>query len=271
MTSRVTCCVAVPHIPSFPLQAREDGELAGRFAAVRAALDRADPGLLVVLWTDHLYGYFLDRLPTFAIALGDDVHGPVEEVPGLEPGPVRTDADAADRLLESLVAAGFDLMQSRETGVDHSVVVPLHFLDGRGLPVVAIQVNAHVPPLPRARRCYDLGVALHRAIGALPGDRRVAVISSGSFSIESGGPRVDAGRAWSAPRPDWAERVARGLAAGDDDALVAEATPEMLADAGTAAGELLAWLALAGCARGAGLRPSIDHRQGETFAFGVWE
>ncbi|MDH6554856.1 hypothetical protein M2162_009038 [Streptomyces sp. SAI-041] len=273
-TSHIVCGVGVPHVPVFPkLVAEGDHDVRSRYEAVRAVLERTEPDLLVVVANDHLNAFFLDRLPTFSIGIGELMSGPMDDVPGLETGPLPTDTGAARALAESLVRDDYDLVLCQEIDVDHSVIVPLHFLNHMGVPVVVVNINAYVSPLPSAQRCHELGRSLGKAVEALAGDRRVAVVASGSFSQEVGGPRVDAGRAWSVPRPDWAGRIAELLTRGDIESLLAESTPVMLRDAGTVAGEVLSWITMIGAAgpAGANLSPHLDHRSGEAFAFGTWE
>lgn len=270
MTSRVVAGAGVPHVPVFPQLVRDgDQDVGGRYEAVEAALAAAEPDLLIVVANDHLNAYFLDRLPTFAISLGEAASGPLDAVPSVAAHDVPVDAGCAAALAARLVDVGFDLTLCRDAVLDHSVVVPLHFLNGRRLPVVVLHVNGLVAPLPSARRCHELGCALRQAVSTLPGDRRVAVVASGSFSQEVGGSRVDPGRSWSVPRPDWAEQVAAMLAAGDVDQLVRRATPRMLAEAGSVAGELLSWITVAG-AVGREVAPRVDYRAGEAFAFVTW-
>ena len=62
------------------------------------------------------------------------------------------------------------------------------------------------------------------------------------------------------------------LTAGDVKAVIAEATPDMLADAGSVAGELLSWIAMAGAIglQDGDLEGRVDHRPGEAFAFASW-
>ena len=273
MAASIVCGAGVPHVPVFPSLAQAgDAGVSARYGEVRRVLEQARPSLLICVATDHLNAFFLDRVPTFALYVGDRVSGPIDDVPGVPPAPLAADPEAAEALGRALVAAGFDLLLCREGDVDHSVVVPLHFVSTPQLPVVVLLVNAYVPPLPSARRCYALGTAIAAAVEALPGDHRVGIVASGAFSQEVGGPRVDAGRAWSVPRPDWAARVSDAFGAGDVEDVLAAATPAVLADAGSVAGELLAWIVMLGALRagGNGLRPAVDHRPGEAFAFGTW-
>lgn len=273
MSPHIVCGVGVPHIPVFPrLVAQGDDDIAARYARVRRGLQRAEPSLLVVIATDHLHGYFIDRLPTFSLSLGDQISGPIEPVPELTERPLRTEPAAAAHLMTRMVADGFDLMHSWETKVDHTVCVPLHFLDVTGLATIVLNVNAFVPPLPSARRCLELGHALGRAVESLPGDHRVALVASGSFSQEVGGPRVDPGTSWSVPRPQWATRVSNLLAEGGAERVAREANPDQLTAAGSGAGELFGWLVLAGALDGRKppLQVSIDHRPGEAYAYALW-
>jgi hypothetical protein len=73
--------------------------------------------------------------------------------------------------------------------------------------VLPVFVNGLVPPLPRAARCAALGRTVAAAVRAAPGDRRVALLASGSFSLEVGGPHLDQGRIFGVPDPGWAARV----------------------------------------------------------------
>jgi protocatechuate 4,5-dioxygenase beta chain len=77
-------------------------------------------------------------------------------------------------------------------------------------------------------------------------DSRVAVIASGSFSLEIGGPRISEDSHTGVPDPAWVERVLELLRAADVATLVSEATDERLWRAGNAGGELLDWIAMLG-------------------------
>jgi protocatechuate 4,5-dioxygenase beta chain len=57
------------------------------------------------------------------------------------------------------------------------------------IPVVPILTNCIAPPMPRARRCFDVGKALRGAIESLPTNKRIGVLVSGHLSLEIGGPK----------------------------------------------------------------------------------
>jgi Catalytic LigB subunit of aromatic ring-opening dioxygenase len=78
-----------------------------------------------------------------------------------------------DRLAAHLrhggVEAGFDLALAQDFTVDHSIMVPLHFLTPQmQTPVVPMFINGLVPPLPAAKRCFALGEAVRKAIHRWP-------------------------------------------------------------------------------------------------------
>jgi Catalytic LigB subunit of aromatic ring-opening dioxygenase len=126
------------------------------------------------------------------------------------------------------------------------VVAPLQLMNSAvaGVPIVPVFINGFVRPLPTADRCRAFGRGLSDAIVADGLDRRVAVIASGSFSLEIGGPRISEQSHTGVPDLDWLERVLELLRAGEFEALVAEASDEQLWRAGNAGGELLDWIAM---------------------------
>jgi protocatechuate 4,5-dioxygenase beta chain len=136
---------------------------------------------------------------------------------------------------------------TQEFGVDHAMLVPLHFLtDAVKTPVVPIWVNALVMPLPTARRCYALGQTLKGAIGSLPRSLRVAVMATGSFSLEIAGPRVDPGERHGIPDMEWSKHLHRRIGNAEIDDILVEATPEQMWKAGNVGGELLNWIVMLG-------------------------
>ena len=83
----------------------------------------------------------------------------------------------------------FDLAAAHELRLDHSLTVPLHFLNpGMRLPVVPIYTNGFASPLPLATRCVALGRMVRRFIDAWEGKERIALIASGCFAMDVGGP-----------------------------------------------------------------------------------
>jgi aromatic ring-opening dioxygenase catalytic subunit (LigB family) len=166
---------------------------------------------------------------------------------------------------------GFDFSVTQEFGVDHAMLVPLHYLtDGVTTPVVPIWVNTFAKPLPTARRCHALGRMIAGAIKSLPGDTRVAAIATGSFSLEIGGPKIDPGKRNAVPDIEWSKHIHRRIARAEIDELVAEATPERMWKAGNIGGELLNWIVLLGMVGKDKPRYIADHDDKDGHAYAVW-
>jgi len=88
----------------------------------------------------------------------------------------------------SVGPAGY-LDQRRETkrrsiGMAHAwSFVVTRIMNEHYVPIVPITINACYPPnQPKAKRCYELGQAIARAVGTWDDDKRVAVIGSGGLS-----------------------------------------------------------------------------------------
>jgi hypothetical protein len=97
----------------------------------------------------------------------------------------------------------------------------------------------------------------------------VAVVASGSFSLEVGGPRM--GRIDQA----WVDTVVDSLRNGDARGLIRRATARRMLAAGNTGGELLCWLALAGAMgdiRPAFVEPDAQPADDprDAHGYGVW-
>jgi len=137
--------------------------------------------------------------------------------------------------------------------------------------VIPVFISGHLAPLPSARRCYELGAAVRRAIESFPEPLRVVVVGSGSFSLEVFGPRIAPGKSDGVPDPDWARRACALIAQAQYDALIGESTPQQLAKAGNVGGEILNWIAM--LASVGGRRPKFvtpQMEQGHAYAAWTW-
>ena len=240
----------VPHTPVFPFFVERDGpecETAKLFARMRGEIEALRPDLIVMFDTDHLNTFFFDNLPILAIGTADMFQGPNDEVRGVPMRDLKSMGDVARHIHTHVVTAGFDVASLQKYTVDHSVVVPLHFMTPQfNVPVIPIFISGHLPPLPAARRAYAFGQAVRKAIESWPGKLRVVTMGSGSFSLEVWGPRIAPGRSDGVTDPAWVTRVCGLLEKGDIETLLNEATPEQMAKAGNVGGELLDWIAMLG-------------------------
>jgi protocatechuate 4,5-dioxygenase beta chain len=163
-------------------------------------------------------------------------------------------------LLEYALSCEFDASSSEEFILDHSIIVPLHFISPEmQIPVAPIFVKGLATPLPLARRARALGQMVGDFIRAWPHAERVAVLCSGSFSLDIGGPGMDH------IDFEWVNEVAALLRSGDGEGLTRAATGERMARAGNTGGELLNWIAMLG-AIGDHEPTFLETRHGDCFA-----
>jgi protocatechuate 4,5-dioxygenase beta chain len=266
---------ATGHSPTAPGDVARLGtasEYSPLYAGVSEHLEAVDPDVIVIFDTDHFATFFYDNLPTFAVGVAEHTSGPgTDRWPGLP----HYEEIVVERSLAALVhrsgiEQGFDLARSEEFGVDHSIIVPLHFLNpGMRRPIVPVWINGIAPPMPLAKRCFDLGATVRSTVESWPSDLRVALVASGSISGDIGGPRARDHQPSAAADPIWMEQVLRRLARGEVTELLNEATAERIAAAGNVSGELLNWIALLGAV--GGRRPVFLESQFDAgFAYGAW-
>ena len=270
--AEIVAAFGVPHTPNFPALVAKQGpdcETARLYAEIAQRLHAVRPDVLVIYTDDHFNTFFLDNFPIFAIGVADRTSGPNDQT-AMPRYRVAVEAPLASDLRAQAIAEGFDVALAQEFELDHSIMVPLHFLTpDMTIPIVPIFINGLAPPLPSSRRCYALGQTVKAAIEAWPERKRVAVIGSGSFSLEIGGPRIPPGERAGTPDPEWARRVQAHLEHARIGELVEEATPSRLARAGNIAGELLNWIAMlatVGDRKPVFIAPEIEHGH----AYAAW-
>lgn len=172
------------------------------FAALGQRLEAFGPDVLLVLGSDNGRVFTRRQIPQFATFLGTEIWGstrlaelaeePEDDIVRLPCAPA-----LASALHAELVASGFDMSYSEvlrplgqpEYGTSPAFVAPVRALRPKlDLPILPIHVNAHVPPAPSGRRCYELG----RALASILADRpeRVALLASGGLSHDHFGPRA---------------------------------------------------------------------------------
>jgi aromatic ring-opening dioxygenase catalytic subunit (LigB family) len=265
--------IGAPHTPFFPGIAKAQGatsRIAVLFDSVRRELDAAAPDLILMFTTDHFVSFFFDNMPTFCIGAFKSADGPHELSRTMPQYVVQGHPEFAQALVKYGIERGFDLACSEEMKLDHALLVPLHFLTPRmNIPIVPIYIKALTEPLPRADRCYALGQMIRMHIAQWAGAERVAVIASGSFSLEVGGPRMG-----TINRP-WYDFVIERLRKGEVEELVGTATTQNMLAAGNTGGELLLWIALSGVLGKCDLRFIEPHASPpeaprDAHAFAVW-
>lgn len=161
-------------------------------AALRARLEAWAPDAVIVAGDDQHENILDDNQPPFLLYLAPETDATLhfgylgaKYTDQMRRYPVAAALAAA--LHENLTEEGFDIAWSRKTreeyGLGHAFGRALDFLmPERPFPILPLMVNTYYPPAPSAKRCLALGKALRRAIAALPGDTRVAVLASGGLS-----------------------------------------------------------------------------------------
>jgi hypothetical protein len=270
--AEIVAAFGIPHTPNFPALVAKQGancRTAKLYAEIAAQLRAAEPDVLVIYTDDHFNTFFLDNFPTFAIGVADETSGPNDQT-AMPSYRVAVEASLATHMRARAIGDGFDISLAQDFDLDHSIMVPLHFLTpDMKIPIVPFFINGLAPPLPSSKRCYALGETVAAAIEDWPARKRVAVIGSGSFSLEIGGPRIPLGERACTPDPDWGKRVQDHLDHARIDALVAEATASRMARAGNIGGELLNWiamLAVVGDRKPIFIAPEIEHGH----AYAAW-
>jgi aromatic ring-opening dioxygenase catalytic subunit (LigB family) len=257
----------VPHTPMFPELVEREGpqcETAQLYRAVAEHLEAVQPDVLVVFDSDHLNTFFFNNLPTFCVGIAEQTDGPNDTNAKIPHYVVPVAESLGRELHRTGTHQGFDLAQTQEFRVDHSILVPLHFLTPRmQIPIVPVFINGVVAPLPGARRCLALGQLVRSLVEAWPGKERVALLASGSFSLEVSGPRSGL------TDYDWMNTILDAMRRARTRHLVQEATEERMLAAGNVSGELLNWIALLGAVgrrRPRFMEPQMSHGH----AYGVW-
>lgn len=188
--------------------------LRSQSARVQAALGRlredvarADIDAVVVLGDDQMELHDLSHMPALGVFYGDEIVSSI----GARFGTYEQDVQTLDfragygqdrhhrwpghpalgrHLIESLVADDFDVTAMAEVredgdrGIGHAFgIVAVQLMRDRQLPMVPVFVNTYwAPNQLQPRRCWQLGLALRRAVGSYPEALRIAVVASGGLS-----------------------------------------------------------------------------------------
>lgn len=170
-------------------------EVKEKYAEMRQKLSEARPDVVVIIGHDHVNQWFMNNMPAFLVGKAPVTEGPFDHQEaelGVPHYRARIDVDVARSILEGGLERNVDFAYSDEFRIDHAYCVPLALLRPEmDLPIVPIFINCFAPPVPRPRRCYQVGEVIRDVLETeVPADKRVAVVASGHLSIELGGPKV---------------------------------------------------------------------------------
>ena len=242
--AKIVLAVGVPHPPRLVREIEDaPGQLPAEalMARVRSYVEKAAPDIIIEIDSDHFVNFFYDNVPAFCVGLAEEAEGPQEIWCPMPKYVVKGHVPMARALLSYGLESDFDLAAAQELRLDHSVMVPLHFLNpSMEIPVVPLYTNGFAAPLPNAPRCYDLGRMVRRFVDQWDEDKRIAIIASGCFAMDVGGPL----RGWT--DEDWVEMVRGLLVEGRYQELAQQATAARMLAAGNNSSELLNWITLTG-------------------------
>lgn len=165
------------------------------FPPVHAWLRQVQPDVVVVFYNDHGLNFFLDNLPTFAVGAAARYRNEDEGwgIPAL--GDFPGDPEFSWHVINTLVDSQFDIAMCQQMLVDHAFSLPMKFLwpdRAHDWPVktIPICINTVQHPMPSARRCFELGRAVGRAIESYSQDLKVVVVGTGGLSHQLDGARA---------------------------------------------------------------------------------
>lgn len=216
------------------------------FHAMRDEIAATRPDALIVLAAEHFANFFMDKMPSFAIGMGENYTGPIEDPDWLKipHRTVKGDPDLSRRIITEMMQT-VDLTYCEEWCFDHGIMVPLHFLDpGNELTVIPANINCQGPPLAPLHRAWAFGEALRRAADAVP--ERIALVATGGISHWPATP--DSGKINEA----WDLEFMRRWVACDKDAMLSYTDEETYRDGGQGGFEIRAFIAAAAAAQGKG-------------------
>src|SRR5215475_15277372 len=197
--AQIVTIIGITHNPFMPRMFQQPQQPPGaekvkeRIATMREKLAAANPDVLITIGNDHLHQFFMDNMPAFMIGKMDQYDGTFYDETrefGLPTCKLPGDVELSDAIMEGAFDRGVDFAYSNELTIDHSIVVPMIFVRPEmDIPIVPILTNCIAPPMPRAKRFYEVGKAIRAAVDGLATNKRIGVLVSGHLSLEIGGPR----------------------------------------------------------------------------------
>jgi gallate dioxygenase len=163
------------------------------FAPIKKWLQDKSPDALFVISNDHVTSFFFDHYSAFTLGIGNqysvaDEGGGQRHVP-----PIPGHSELAIHIGKSLMSDEFDMSFFQNKTLDHGTFSPMSMFaneDGSWpAPIIPLQVGVLQFPIPSAKRCFNLGLALRKAIESYPQDLKVVIVATGGLSHQVHGER----------------------------------------------------------------------------------
>jgi gallate dioxygenase len=215
------------------------------FEPVKQWLAEKKPDVIIYVYNDHMTSFWMQHYSHFAIGIGAE-YGAADEGGGARKiPPIKGDPDLAQHIAFGMVADDFDLSYWQGMGLDHGAFSPLSVLlpytqDG-GWPcrIVPLQCGVLELPIPKARRFWNFGRSLRRAIQNYPKDIKVAIAGTGGLSHQVHGERCGFNNvAWD---HEFMERLAN-----DPEPLTRMQVGELVKLGGMEGAEIVMWMLMRG-------------------------
>jgi gallate dioxygenase len=213
------------------------------YEPVQRWLAEKKPDVLFFIFNDHITSFFFDHYSHFVLGVGDkywvaDEGGGARKLP-----PIKGHPGLARHVANGLVADEFDMSYFQGKGLDHGCFSPLSLLwpHEPAWPgaIVPLQVGVLEFPIPSARRCFNLGKSLRKAIESYPEDLKVAIVGTGGLSHQVHGERAGFNNTpWDMEFLDMLEK--------DPEALTKITIAEFAERGGFEGSEVIMWLIMRG-------------------------
>jgi aromatic ring-opening dioxygenase catalytic subunit (LigB family) len=152
---------------------------------IRESLKAAKADAVILIGDDQSENFKSDNMPQLLVYTGAEFIA--EDWDRKHSATVAGHPRIANQLVEGCMDEGFDVSWSKSFGagklLSHAHTEPiLYLVEGSGIPVVPVFVNAVHPPAPSAARCYAFGQAIRKVIERDLAGQRIVLCASGGLS-----------------------------------------------------------------------------------------
>ena len=161
------------------------GRIRGAHEEIRRRLKALKADAVILIGDDQAENFTADNMPQLLVYTGGDYIA--DDWDRKRSAPVSNHPQIAKGLVDGCMEEGFDVAWANEFRggklISHAHAEPiLYLIEGGGLPVVPLFLNAVHPPSPSPERCYAFGEAMRRVIDRDLAEQRIVLCASGGLS-----------------------------------------------------------------------------------------